>query len=152
ILQLQSVSLFLRDDVRGAMELRCNIGVAQKVRMLAADHPFVRWVGRRTQPFLYGEAARADAGVDPKFVDETLRANKWEVCLPFVSSHIAIGFLALGPRRDLELFGVGELEILGAIAAEASIALENSRLFEEVRRSREIISRASRLSALGTLA
>jgi signal transduction histidine kinase len=38
------------------------------------------------------------------------------------------------------------------VAAEASIALQNARLYEELRRSREVINRASRLSAIGTLA
>src|SRR5678815_5772399 len=41
---------------------------------------------------------------------------------------------------------------LSRVASEASIALQNARLYEELRKSREIISRAGRLSAIGTLA
>lgn len=152
VLHLESISLFLREDVRGAMELRCRLGIPCKDTVFGADHPFVRWVSRRNQPFLYGESPRDDPAVDPRSVERTFEANGWEVCVPLVSSHVAMGFLALGRRRDLEVFAVGDLEILNGIAAEASIAFENSRLYEEVRQSREIISRASRLSALGTLA
>ena len=152
ILHLESICLFLREDVRGAMEVRCGLGATCHDRAFGADHPFVRWVARRTQPFLYGESPRDNPAVDPRSVLTVFQTNGWEVCVPLVSSDVAIGFLALGRRRDLEVFTVGDLEILNTIAAEASIAFENSRLYEEVRRSREIISRASRLSALGTLA
>src|SRR6185503_8430772 len=38
------------------------------------------------------------------------------------------------------------------LAAEASVALENARLYEELKRSQDIIRRADRSSALGTLA
>jgi len=38
------------------------------------------------------------------------------------------------------------------LGAEASVALENARLYDELRRSKDIIRRADRLSALGTLA
>jgi len=63
-----------------------------------------------------------------------------------------MGFLALGCRRGLTAFTAGDLDLLGTVADQASVALENARLYEEVQRSRDIISRAGRLSALGTLA
>jgi signal transduction histidine kinase len=152
ILQLESIALFLREDIRGAMELKCNLGLSCKDRVFVSDDPFVQWIGGQTQPVLFGEAPLGRPPIDPRALEIIFKRNGWEVCLPLTSSHVAIGFLALGRRRDLELFAVGDLEILTAIAAEASIAFENSRLFEEVRQSRELISRASRLSALGTLA
>ena len=52
----------------------------------------------------------------------------------------------------MDAFFAEELGLLATLAAEAAVALENARLYEELTRSQEIIRRADRLSALGTLA
>ena len=44
------------------------------------------------------------------------------------------------------------MDLLGTLGAEVSVALENARLYHELKRSQDIIRSADRLSALGTLA
>jgi signal transduction histidine kinase len=74
------------------------------------------------------------------------------VCVPLTIGGKLIGFVSLGRKRDLDGFSTQDLVLLEAVAAEASIALENARLYQELKRSQDIIRRADRLSALGTLA
>lgn len=46
-----------------------------------------------------------------------------------------IGFVALGPRRSGELYTRDDLEFLQAVAGQSTLALENARLFANLRRT-----------------
>jgi PAS domain S-box-containing protein len=46
-----------------------------------------------------------------------------------------IGFLMLGPRRSGDLYTGDDLEFLAAVAAQSTLALENARLFANLRRT-----------------
>ncbi|GIW41904.1 MAG: hypothetical protein KatS3mg076_2481 [Candidatus Binatia bacterium] len=80
------------------------------------------------------------------------RQNGWELVVPLRAGEKLIGFLALGKKRDRDAFYAEDLNLLDTLAAQASVALENARLYDELKRSQEMIRRADRLSAIGTLA
>jgi len=63
-----------------------------------------------------------------------------------------IGALAVDNRRGGGSFTSDEQTLLEGLATQAVIAIENARLVEDLRRSREQIRRADRLGTLGTLA
>ena len=46
-----------------------------------------------------------------------------------------IGFMLLGPRRSGDLYTKDDLDFLGAVAAQSTLALENARLFVNLRRT-----------------
>jgi PAS domain S-box-containing protein len=46
-----------------------------------------------------------------------------------------IGFLLLGPRRSGDLYTSDDLDFLAAVAAQSTLALENARLFANLRRT-----------------
>jgi PAS domain S-box-containing protein len=46
-----------------------------------------------------------------------------------------IGFLMLGPRRSGDLYTGDDLDFLAAVAAQSTLALENARLFANLRRT-----------------
>jgi len=48
-----------------------------------------------------------------------------------------IGFLMLGPRRSGDLYTSDDLEFLAAVAAQSTLALENARLFTNLRHTLE---------------
>ncbi len=45
------------------------------------------------------------------------------------------GFMALGPRRSGDLYNGDDLDFLAAVAAQSTLALENARLFSNLRRT-----------------
>src|SRR5262249_53223108 len=119
---------------------------------LPPDDRFIASLAARHQAVLRDELeASADPG-DRAVAAEIYRYNAWEVCIPLKAGPKLIGFISLGRKRTLGAFSAGDLDLLETLAAEASVALENARLYEELRKSQEIIQRADRLSALGTLA
>jgi signal transduction histidine kinase len=147
-LGVDRVALYLRDDDRLAFQLRRTLGISPAVDTYGTEHEFVRWLARRGIPVLKDESV---SDQQPRCV-EVFRVNGWEVCVPFVGAGRLLGFLGVGRKEGLDAFAAGDLGLLDNVAAAASVALENARLYEEVRRSRDIINRAGRLSALGTLA
>lgn len=148
VLGLEQVSLLVREDLRGRFELTRSVGSMPPLNEFTADHAFVRWLTNRGEPVLRIETDP----IENALAADVFRLQGWEACVPIVTNRLLIGFLGLGPRRRLEAFSTGDLDLLSNVAAAAAIALENARLYEELRRSRDIISRAGRLSALGTLA
>lgn len=148
---IESAALFLLEDIRGRVELRHFAGHSPKRRYFGSDHPFVRWLAHRGEAVLREEVAHGARGEIPG-IDATFRECDWAVCVPLVSGKELIGFLGLGRRAGLNAFSAGDLEGLETLAAQLAVALENARLYAELRRSQEIISRTGRLSALGTLA
>src|SRR5207248_3286733 len=80
------------------------------------------------------------------------RSYGWEVAIPLRMHERLIGLVALGRNRDLRIFSSEDLQLLAAVAAGASLALENASLSRQLRRSEVVLERANRLSSLGLLA
>ena len=72
--------------------------------------------------------------------------------LPLLGVKDVVGALAVDNRRGGDAFDGDDRTLLEGLATQAVIAIENARLVEDLRRSREQILRADRLGTLGTLA
>lgn len=53
------------------------------------------------------------------------------ICAPLLTQNEIIGTITIANRRDGSLFYEEDLEILSTIAAQASVAIKNARLYEE---------------------
>ena len=74
------------------------------------------------------------------------------ICFPLRSKDRPLGLLTLGPRANGRVYGDDEAELLSALANQVAVAAENARLYEALKQSKQMLQRASRLSAVGTLA
>jgi len=74
-----------------------------------------------------------------------------EVTLPLLSKDRLIGILNLGHKESKELYSTEDLEVLSTLANQAAIAIENAKLYENLKQSQTIIQRSDRLSSLGLL-
>ncbi len=151
LLGLERIAVFLLESSGGRLELQQSRGGEPRDRDFGLEHSFVRWLGHPGAPRLT-EELEGEQGSETGIVGKTLRENAWDLCVPLKSGRQITGFLALGRRRGLRAFSRADADIIGDIAGEASIAFDNARLSEELQRSRDIIDRSDRLSALGTLA
>ena len=149
---LRVMSIHLLEENRRMFMPRSTSGDATKNSPLPEGHPLITSLRRHHGALLRDELEVSRHEVESTEVMQTFQAHDWEVCVPLRDSSKVVGFLALGRKKSLEPFFAEDLVLLEALAAEASVALENARLYEELKRSQDIISRADRLSALGTLA
>jgi two-component system nitrogen regulation sensor histidine kinase GlnL len=151
VLQLDRVAIFLQGPDQ-AYHLQHKAGIAPTTEEFAKGDVLVRLLAQRGETVLRDELEAGAASSELATIRDLYRANGWEVSMPLTMSGRLVGFVNLGRKRNLALFSSGDLELLNTLAAEAAIALENARLYEELKKSQDIIRRADRLSALGTLA
>jgi GAF domain-containing protein len=128
-------------------------------RMLAAGHRL-----RVGVTGLVGYAARSgtarvalDVGADPAFFDNpNLPRTRSEIALPLRVGERTIGVLDV-QSSDAAAFGAEDIEILGLLANQAAVAIENSRLLAEARAALQARSdigarELARIAALGEVA
>jgi GAF domain-containing protein len=84
----------------------------------------------------------ADAQNDPNFyrnVDvETGAVTRNIIAVPLTSSHSAVGVLEVLNRRGGLAFDDDDLSLLGAVSGSVTIAIENARLYDQLRASEAI--------------
>jgi diguanylate cyclase (GGDEF)-like protein/putative nucleotidyltransferase with HDIG domain len=131
------------DPVRDEMRFHLEVtgGVRQPRRGRRAGNHLTEYVIRTRQPVLIRDNYMAEAnklGVQP------LREGGCFCCVPLVAYDHAIGAMAVYSDQE-HVFDEGHLELLRVLASEASIAIENARLFQEER------TKARHLSLLNTI-
>jgi len=72
--------------------------------------------------------------------------------VPLIGKKGVMGAITVDNRRGGPAFDVTDRTLLEGLATQAAIAIENARLVEDLRRSRQQVLRADRLGTLGTLA
>jgi two-component system, NtrC family, sensor kinase len=80
---------------------------------------------------------------DAEFPESSENARRWGfrsiLCVPLMREGVAIGTIALR-RREVQLFTERQVALLQTFADQAVIAIENARLFEEVKARTEELS------------
>ncbi|MGD0879353.1 MAG: HD domain-containing phosphohydrolase [Anaerolineales bacterium] len=101
-----------------------------------ADHPVVTLLTRRNIPIL-----RSDLSFEPIFKsiwqeeNEELDKFNAEIFLPLISKGELIGILVLSQKLSSQPFSRDEQMILSTLANQTAVAIENARLYDELRES-----------------
>jgi two-component system NtrC family sensor kinase len=74
-----------------------------------------------------------------------------EVCLQLIYSERLIGFINLGHKTAEEMYYREDLDLLNTLTNQIAIAIENATLYENLKKSQNILRRSDRLASLGTL-
>jgi len=129
----------VRDEMRFHLEV--NNGVRRPGRSRRTGNHLTEYVIRTRQPVLIRDNYAAEVrklGVEPIIMSGCF------CCVPLVAYDHAIGAMAVYSEQE-HVFDEGHLELLRVLASEASIAIENARLFQEER------TKARHLSLLNTI-
>jgi diguanylate cyclase (GGDEF)-like protein/putative nucleotidyltransferase with HDIG domain len=129
----------LRDELN--FDLEMIDGMRMPKRSRPAGNYLTEYVIRTRQPVLIRDNYVAEVqklGVEP------IRSRGCFCCVPLVAYDHAIGAMAVFSDHD-HTFDEGHLELMRVLASEASIAIENARLFNEER------TKARHLSLLNTI-
>lgn len=107
---------------------------------------------RRQGPIVREEIMLEEDNAEAFMLAAVMTERQAEICVPLSAQERLLGFLLLGRKRNREVFSVEDLRVLTTLGAEAAVALENARLYEELRSSQVMLARTDRLAAVGTLA
>ena len=143
ILDAQAATLMLIDEETN--ELVFNIPYGEKRELLHSyrmpmGEGIAGWVATHGEPALVNEVA-----VDDRFSrDADVRTGfltKSVICVPLQIKDRTIGVLEALNKASTEGFTDDDLRLLGTLAAQASIAIENARLYRTLREERDKIVR-----------
>ena len=112
---------------------------------LPVTHPLVRWL-RHNKEVLVTEEIQLRRGMAEALAEAEpdLAEMKVALLIPMESEGELIGILALGEKLSGDVFDAQELELLAVLAGQATIAMQTSRLYEEVKHSNEQLIESDR--------
>jgi two-component system NtrC family sensor kinase len=153
-LEVQKASLFLLDDADGMFKLKSSVGLgldASKGQDISRDEPLVQTLVKRPEALIREELELLKGDLRGGKLARKMRQLQAEITLPLNSKDRLIGILNLGLREGKEMYSQEDVEVLSTLANQTAIAIENARLYENLKQSQSIIRRADRLSSLGML-
>jgi signal transduction histidine kinase len=93
-------------------------------------------------------------GVNISEISEVIKKMSFleaEVSIPLILKGQLIGMINLSHKFNKDIYSHEDIELLSTLANQTAVAIENARLYEDLKRSKSYIRRADRLASLGTL-
>lgn len=121
------------------MKLAVRYGVEAESRRVKLGEGLVGWAAQRKEPVLVSDVSK-----DPRYINlvEDVRS---ELVIPMLIKDRCIGVFDL-ESPELDAFSKEHKELLTLLASQAAVAIDNARLYEEVRRNEERIERELRFA------
>ena len=119
---------------------------------LSANEALPRYLGLERTRIVREEFEQNRMDEGNQAILQNLRDLGAEICLPLINKNRLLGFCALGQRISNSVYSTQDLHLLETLAQEASIALDNALLYEELKQSQELVRRTDRLRSLETMA
>jgi signal transduction histidine kinase len=148
----EKVSFFMLDREKRAYTLRASQKLRKpKIRVLPEKDIFFQWLQKKGKAVVKEEIEKIVNDPQIKPVVKTMGAMESEVCIPLLTRNELIGTVNLGHKRSGAMYSHEDLDLLTQFAAQASIALENARLYREMQQTHMLMRRTDRLASLGSL-
>jgi two-component system NtrC family sensor kinase len=146
-LQTEFVSVYLRHSATGMYS-----DSQERNTPFSPQDPFLQTLSQQSEVIVREEALLKEKNPGTTLLAKILTERHTEVCVPLRVQDRLIGFVLLGKKRNRDVFSTEDLRLLSTLGTEVAVALENARLYAELRASQVLLARSDRLAALGTLA
>ena len=126
-------TLHLLDEEGDRLVVRASVGFSPETIGMAHLKPgegYTGWVFAQRQPLIVGDV-KADTRTKPIDLPE-VHEEKSALCVPLVVRDRTIGTLTLDNVTRYDAFVPEHLDLLSIFASQATIAIENARLYEAV--------------------
>ncbi len=150
---VEKASLFLWNEEKGVYSLfeSKNINLATSKPQLPKDDPLPHYLQKIGETIIREELAKGTNIPELEYIVTMMSLIGAEVSIPLISKGQLIGMLNLGYKFNRDIYSHEDIELLGTLANQTAIAIENARLYEDLKKSKSYIRRADRLASLGTL-
>jgi signal transduction histidine kinase len=150
----EKASLYLLDESKDTYNLKTRVGIDKELyeeNILPRDDAVVRILQSRREGVVKEEIEIAREDAESLRAAERMGELDAEISVPIISKEKLIGILNLGHKEGKEIYSDEDIEVLSTLANQAAIAIENARLYENLKQSQATLRRADRLSSLGLL-
>ncbi len=160
-LHLAKSSVLLVEKETGRFRINATEGlpeeIAEKIHF-EKDEFLPQWLKEKEKVFIREEfefrLSQQEFVTTPGITQTLNKLKELEISLsiPLKIKNELVGIFNLDNKISEEMFTSEDLEFLTTLANQSVIALENARLYEEMRALEKNLHRSDKLSALGTLA
>jgi signal transduction histidine kinase len=148
-------ALYLYDTAKSRFSLSSVVGIDNPRHfsdpVLGRNDVLVRALSQSRECFVREELAMAQGFIEKAQAAERMVQLGADVSVPILSKNKLAGILNLGRKEDGQIYSSEDLEFLSTLANQAAIAIDNARLYENLKQSQLTLRRADRLSSLGML-
>jgi two-component system NtrC family sensor kinase len=150
---VEKASLFLVSEEKEGYKL-CeskNVSMTTSTQHMSKEDPLPFYLQDIGEIIIREELAKKVDIPEINNVINKMSLLESEVSIPFISKGQLVGMINLGYKFNKDIYSHEDIELLATLANQAAIAIENARLYEDLKRSKTYIRRADRLASLGTL-
>lgn len=139
-------SLMLLDRESGTLSIRAAVGLPQE--LIATVHAPVGqgiagWAAQTGETLLLNDREELPPQIRETMVNDAIMSA---LCVPLKIQNEVIGVLNL-TKFTTPPFSAGDRDLVGILAGQAAIAIENARLFTEIQRAYEELKELDRLKS-----
>jgi len=141
LIDYRTFGILLLDDVTQELEMKLAVryGQGAESKHLKLGEGLVGWAALHKEPVLV-----ADVSQDPRYIDLVTDARS-ELVIPMLIKDRCIGVFDL-ESPEFDAFTKEHQELLTLLASQAAVAIDNARLYEQVRRNEERIEKELRFA------
>ena len=150
---VEKASLFLLNEEKGGYNLyeSKNVKITTSTQHLSKDDPLPHYLQKIGEIIIREELAkRVNIPVINNVVNK-MSLLEAEVSIPLIWKEQLIGMINLSHKFNKDIYSHEDIQLLSTLANQTAIAIENAKLYEDLKRSKSYIRRADRLASLGTL-
>jgi signal transduction histidine kinase len=150
---VEKASLFLWNEEKAGYSLfeSKNISASASPPHIPRDDPLPQFLQKMGEIIIREELAKGTNIPPLNNVVNKMSLLEAETTIPFISKGQLVGMMNLGYKFTKDIYSHEDIELLTTLANQTAIAIENARLYEDLKRSKSYIRRADRLASLGTL-
>jgi len=150
---VEKASLFLLNEEKGGYYLyeSKNNKMASPPSSFPQGDPLPHFLIETEEIIVREELIKEDHIPEQSSIINRMSSLDSEVSIPLISRGQLIGIINLSHKFNKDFYFQEDIELLSTLANETAIAIENAKLYEDLKRSKSYIRRADRLASLGTL-
>jgi len=156
-MRIDKASIFIYEEEKSKYVLQEYVDLGQYAKArndllsMSRGDALIKWLGKNRSTIVREEWEKRSRTPDLKGTLSTMKHIESEVCIPLLVKARLIGFINLGKKSEKGLYSGEEIDLLETLANQTAIAMENAKLYEDLKRQKAIMRRADRLASLGTL-
>jgi len=141
LIDYRTFGILLLDEATNELEMKLAVryGKGAESKHVRLGEGLVGWAALHKEPVLV-----ADVSQDPRYINLVEDARS-ELVIPMLIKDRCIGVFDL-ESPELDAFTKEHKELLTLLASQAAVAIDNARLYEEVRRNEERIEKELRFA------